>query len=131
MKIAVPTNDGLSISEHFGRSAAFLLFEAENARITSRERRENPALDALASNCGGHHSGSSQPHDHTAILSAIAGCDVVICAGIGRRAADALKQHGVREVIVTTPGPAEERIQAYLKGKLDSVPNLCQCSHSR
>ena len=39
MRIAVPTNDGTSISEHFGRSAAFLIFETENGKIKSRSQR--------------------------------------------------------------------------------------------
>ena len=29
MKIAVPTNDGVTMSHHFGRSAAFLVFDVE------------------------------------------------------------------------------------------------------
>ncbi len=35
MRIAVPTNDGNSISEHFGRSASSLVFETENGKIKS------------------------------------------------------------------------------------------------
>ena len=39
MRIAIPTNDGASISEHFGRSAAFLIFEIENGQIKRRDSR--------------------------------------------------------------------------------------------
>jgi len=41
VKIAVPTNDGATLSQHFGRSAAFLMFEVEDGRITSQELRAN------------------------------------------------------------------------------------------
>lgn len=44
MKIAVPTNDGLSIAEHFGRSVGFLVFHTGNGQITAREIKENTAL---------------------------------------------------------------------------------------
>ena len=40
MRIAVPTNDGISISEHFGRSAAFLIFETENGKIKTHRLKE-------------------------------------------------------------------------------------------
>lgn len=39
MRIAVPTNDGITVSPHFGRSAGFLVFEIEERRIKSREMR--------------------------------------------------------------------------------------------
>ena len=48
MRIAVPTNDGASISEHFGRSASFLIFEIENGQIKSRELRTNGAKHSHA-----------------------------------------------------------------------------------
>jgi predicted Fe-Mo cluster-binding NifX family protein len=131
VKIAVPTNDGLSISEHFGRSAGFLIFETGNAQITSREMRSNQGVHAHGeAGCGGEHAGHNEPHSHAAILSSIAGCDVVICAGMGWRAAEALKQAGVREVIMTEPGPAEEKVQAYLRGEMPAAgPGFCRCSH--
>ena len=130
MKIAVPTNDGVSIAEHFGRSAGFLLFQTENDRITSREMKENTAQHTHAQSSCGNHAEPAGAHDHTAILATLAGCDVVICAGMGWRAAEALKQAGVREVIVTRPGPVEERVEAYLKGELTGASeSFCQCSH--
>ena len=130
MKIAVPTNDGLSIAEHFGRSAGFLLFETENGQITSRQMKENTAQHTHAQSSCGNQAESAGAHDHTTIVTALAGCDVVICAGMGRRAADALKQAGVREVIVTRPGPVEEPVQAYLRGELTGTSeSFCQCRH--
>ncbi len=41
MRIAVPTNDGKPISEHFGRSASFLVFEVESDQVKNRETRIN------------------------------------------------------------------------------------------
>ena len=129
MKIAVPTNDGLSISEHFGRSTAFLVFETENARIASSEMRKNQGLHAHdGRSCGGDRA--VEPHSHHDILLSLTGCDVVICAGMGSRAAEALQQAGVREVIFTRPGAAKETVEAYLKGDLPATSQqFCRCSH--
>jgi predicted Fe-Mo cluster-binding NifX family protein len=131
VKIAVPTNDGLSIAEHFGRSAGFMLFQTENGQITARELKDNTAQHTHAQSSCGNHAGEEVAHNHSAILAALEGCDVVICAGMGWRAAEALKQAGVREIVVTSPGPAEEPVQAYLKGELTggTGKGFCQCNH--
>ncbi len=130
MKIAVPTNDGFSVSEHFGRSAGFLVFEVQDGRIAARETRANTMQHTHGHGDGGHHAEAEGAHSHTAILTALAGCDVVICAGMGWRAAEALKQGGVGTVIMTGPGPAEEKVTAYLAGNLSGEgPSFCRCSH--
>ena len=130
MRIAIPTNDGTSISEHFGRSAAFLIFEAENGQIKSREMKTNGAQHSHAQgNCTGGSAGSAQ-HSHQGILSALDGCEIVICAGMGQRAAEALKAGGVTQIVVTAVGPAEEAVSTYLAGKLiPQTESFCRCHH--
>ena len=130
MKIAVPTNDGLLISEHFGRSAAFIILEAENGRVTSREIKENAGQHTHDhSSCGGEN-GAQAGHNHGSMVAVLAGCEVVICAGMGSRAAEALKQAGIREVIVAAPGPIDETVGSYLRGELAATTKaFCRCSH--
>jgi predicted Fe-Mo cluster-binding NifX family protein/acyl-coenzyme A thioesterase PaaI-like protein len=130
MRIAVPTNDGKSISEHFGRSAAFLIFETENGKIKSREMKTNGARHSHAQGNCDHRSAASESHSHAGILAALDGCEVVICAGMGSRAAEALKAGSVTQIVVTTPGSAEETVIAYLAGKLTTeTKDFCRCSH--
>ena len=57
MKIAVPTNDGLSIAEHFGRSAGFMVFQTENGQIMARELKQNTAQHTDAQSSCGDHAG--------------------------------------------------------------------------
>ena len=64
MKIALPTNDGVTISEHFGRSASFLIFEIENGQIKSRELKTNGMEHSHAQGACDHHSAESKPHSH-------------------------------------------------------------------
>ena len=128
MRIAVPTDDGTSIAEHFGRSAAFLIFQTEDGRIAGQLTKANHSKHMQGS-CG-QHSAGSKAHSHAGILSALKGCEVVICAGMGSRAADALKAGGVTEIIVTTPGPAEAAVSAFLDGKLSrQAESFCSCHH--
>jgi predicted Fe-Mo cluster-binding NifX family protein len=129
MRIAVPTNDGVTLSEHFGRSAAFLIFELENGRITKRETRPNRAHHAAADGeC--HHGGEGEGHSHAGILPLLAGCDVVRCGGMGGRAAEALKAGGISPVPVSASGSAEELVAAYVAGTLITpAASFCRCSH--
>jgi len=119
MKIAVPTNDGATISEHFGRSANFLIFEIENGQIKSRELKTNGMEHSHAQGACDHHSAESKPHSHAGILATLDGCEVVICAGMGQRAAEALKDCGTR-IVVTSVASAEAAVSAILAGKLTS-----------
>ena len=129
MKIAVPTNDGATISEHFGRSANFLIFEIENGQIKSRELKTNGMEHSHAQGACDHHSAESKPHSHAGILAALEGCGLVICAGMGQRAAEALRNCGT-QIVVAPPASAEETVVAYLAGKLTpQTERFCQCQH--
>lgn len=131
MRIALPTNDGVSVSPHFGRSAGFLVFDIEDGQTRKRETIKNPSCHSHEEGSCDHGSdGSESSHSHAGILSALAGCNVVICAGMGWRAAEALKSAGIAEVVVTMPGPAEGAVAAFLAGKLTaSDQGFCRCSH--
>jgi len=130
MRIAVPTNDGTNISEHFGRSAAFLVFEIENGEIRSREVRPNSARHTHEQGSCGGGAETHAPHNHAGILEALTGCDTVICAGMGSRAAEALKSAGVTPVVTPASGSAEETIVRFMAGELaTSSEAFCRCRH--
>ncbi len=129
MRIAVPTNDGVMISEHFGRSAAFLIFETENGQIKNHELKQNGAKHDHAQGACAQGGPDHQAHSHEGILAAVAGCEMVICAGMGQRAAQALKEHGIG-IAVTSAGPAEAAVLAHLQGKLAAgTASFCGCRH--
>jgi hypothetical protein len=52
MKIAAITDDGKTISQHFGRASHYLVATVENGQIISRELREKL----------GHSQFASEPH---------------------------------------------------------------------
>ncbi len=129
MKIALPTNDGATISEHFGRSTSFLIFEIENGHIKGRELKANGAKHSHAPGTCDHHTTGSEPHSHAGILAALEGCDIVICGGMGQKAAEALRSCGT-QILVAPPASAEDTVVAYLAGKLTpQMERFCRCQH--
>jgi predicted Fe-Mo cluster-binding NifX family protein len=129
MRIAVPTNDGINVSEHFGRSTGFLVFEIEDGRIANREVRSNSGCHTHDGGSCGDHAPAAGNHSHAGIVASIAGCDTVICAGMGGRAAEALRMGGIKPVIAACSGSAEAAVLAYLSGTLPARDGFCQCSH--
>lgn len=96
MRIAVPTNDGKSISEHFGRSASFLVFEVENDQVKNRETRANEMQHSHEQGNCHNAAGRGGPHSHASLVSTLAGCEVVLCAGYGpagRRGVEVERDH--------------------------------------
>lgn len=81
MKIAVPFEDG-QVFQHFGRSAQFKFYEAENGQLLRTE--------VIPTNGQGHGALTGFLVQH--------GADVVLCGGIGTGAQVALMQVGIQAV---------------------------------
>jgi predicted Fe-Mo cluster-binding NifX family protein len=127
VKIAVPTNDGINISAHFGRCREFLIFEAQNGQVKLIETRINGG-------CHEHGSGSSDGaagnHSHSGFVDALRDCETVLCSGIGAGAVEALKAGGIPVVLVQAAGSAEQIVTAFQSGALRPASGgMCQCQH--
>ena len=130
MKIAIATMDGVSVSQHFGQSKGFVVIEAEGIDVRSREFRTNnhtPHAQGLCNHDGPHQHGT---HSHGNILELLQDCSVVLCGGMGRGAAQALRSHGIEPIILAAPLSADEAAAAYLEGTLKPLQSgLCKCQH--
>jgi predicted Fe-Mo cluster-binding NifX family protein len=127
VKIAIPTNDGINISAHFGRCREFLIFEAQNGQVKLVETRINAG-------CHGHASGSSdgaaEHPSHSGFVDALRDCETVLCSGIGAGAVEALKAGGIPVVLVQAAGSAEQIVTAFQSGALRPASGgMCQCQH--
>lgn len=97
--------------------------DTQTPQLTSR-------CNTLHYDLRGWENGGVQAHSHSAIMAALAGCDVVLCGGMGWRAAEALKAGGICAVPVSASGSAEELVAAYAAGSLiTSDGSFCRCSH--
>jgi predicted Fe-Mo cluster-binding NifX family protein len=123
MKIAVVTDDGATISQHFGRAPYYVVLTVEDGQITAREQRDKFA----------HHHGSAEQHheeqhhqghsgaeadaQHSRMLSPIGDCQVLLARGMGYGAYASLQQAGVKP-LVTDVANIDEAVQSYLQGQL-------------
>ena len=118
MKIAVATIDGESVSQHFGQSTGFVVFDVADGVIHGRELRRPSDTP--------HNQGVCQGNK----MSLLDGCEVMICGGMGAGASASLRSMGIRPVLMPGVLPAQEAVQMFLQGKGDASGNaLCQCDH--
>jgi len=124
MKIAAVSDDGVTISQHFGRAQFYVVITVEEGRITGREIRENMGHAHFA---GEHHHGHGHGFDpaaqsrHARMVAAIADCNVLLARGMGAGAYEYLRQAGIRPII-TDIARIDDAVQAYLEGKLEDHP---------
>jgi predicted Fe-Mo cluster-binding NifX family protein len=118
MKIAIPTIDGHSISAHFGKSKAFLVFETEGQEIKTRELRENDQPKAEAADQDGHSHTQGHHHDHGGFSRLLKDCQVVIVRGMGAGAAQAMLTAGIRTFLVEEACSPEEAVVRFATGRL-------------
>jgi predicted Fe-Mo cluster-binding NifX family protein len=131
MKIAAITDDGKTISQHFGRAQYYQVCTVENGQIVTREMREKLGHSQFASDPhaadvpGQPHGMDSASHDkHILMAQAILDCKALLCRGMGMGAYESMKVAGIQPV-VTDIADIDEAVKAYIDGKIvDLVERL-------
>ncbi len=124
MKIAVITDDGTTISQHFGRAGHYMVLTIEEGKIVNREMRDKMGHNQFNSepheehshDCGHGNDGASHGK-HVSMAEAIADCKVLLCGGMGMGAYQSMLQLKIQPV-VTDMSDIEEAAQAVIDGKL-------------
>jgi predicted Fe-Mo cluster-binding NifX family protein len=131
MKIAIITDDGKTISQHFGRAQYYLVATVENGQIVNRELR-NKLGHAHFVNQPHVEEQPDQPHGmdaashnkHLQMAEAITDCEALLCRGMGMGAYESMKARGIRPV-VTDIAIIDEAVIAYIEGNIvDQVERL-------
>jgi len=123
MKIAAITDDGTTISQHFGRAPYYAVLTVENGQIVQRELREKLGHQHFVGQEAGHTPGQRHGYDpasqdrHARMAASIADCQVLLCRGMGWGAYESMKQAGIRP-IVTDIADIEAAAKAYLDGTI-------------
>ena len=131
MKIAVVSDDGQTVSQHFGRAGYYVVVTAEDGKIVSSETRGKGGHVNAGGDQHGHAHGAQHGFDaaahasHANMASNIKDAKVLIAGGMGRGAYESLKGLGI-EPILTDVVEIEKAVRLYLEGKL---PNLMQRTH--
>ena len=128
MRIAVASTDGASVSPHFGRSRCFIVFALEDGRITGQDVRDNTYTAHAHGQCQGEaEHRHDHPHSHADIVGALRDCQVVLCGGMGWRAAQELEAAGIRPLALRGAGSAREAVEAFLSGGAETSAPFCRC----
>jgi len=131
MKIALITDDGKTISQHFGRAQYYLVVTIENGEIVNRELRSKlghahfMSQPHIEEQSGQPHGMDASSHNkHLQMAEAIADCEVLLCRGMGMGAYESLKTRGIRPM-VTDFAMIDEAVIAYANGELvDRIEKL-------
>ncbi len=128
MKIAIASDDGKHIAQHFGRTRGFLIFDADAGKIESMDYILNTFTHHHKGNGHEHgHDHHEHNHSHHGILSALHDCNVVISRGMGRRLLADFEEHG-KDVYITDEPLAEKAVELFFKGSLTHIPGK-SCQH--
>lgn len=126
MKIAIPTDDRLTMAGHFGRAAEFAIFEINGAEISEPEFRKNEHTH------GGEHDhdhGMGEGHgDSRDFHGPLNGVNYILCGGMGQKARYALDEMGIRSLFCS-PGEITELAKAFAEGVLETGEPSCGCGH--
>ena len=131
MKIAAISEDGVNISQHFGRAPLYVVLTVEENRIVSRETRPKAGHHTFAATESPLAPGERHGYDtgsqvkHQSMAEAIADCQVLLAGGMGWGAYESMKSYNI-EPFVTDVQNIDEAVQSYLEG---SLPNLMERLH--
>ena len=123
MKIAAITDDGGTISQHFGRAPYYAVLTVEEGKVVKRELRDKLGHaqfvheEEHVDERGRHGYGPGSRDRHARMAAAIADCQVLLCRGMGWGAYEAMNQHGIQP-IVTDIAEIEAAVRAHLDGEI-------------
>ena len=130
MKVAVATTDGVLLSQHFGRSMGFVVFDVEGKDYRRHEFRANNHTPHAQGACGHEHGHQHGAHHHNSIVQLLSDCSVVLCGGMGAGAVEAFRANGIKTTIVTGVRSVEEAVVSHLEGNAREI-ETGSCDHSR
>jgi predicted Fe-Mo cluster-binding NifX family protein len=125
MKIAVATNDNLTVAGHVGRCNAFLVFETKESKILGKGIRKNSFTHHRHHLHNHHEHGEGHENGHSGLIDGLKDCNVLIFNHGGWRLIEDLKAHSIRPIL-TDEKLAENAVIKYLTGELIvSEDNVC------
>lgn len=124
MNVAVITDDGKTISQHFGRAPYYLVLTIEEGKIVKREMRDklghshfHNAAHADDHGAPGHGQDAASHNKHVSMAQVIADCKALICGGMGMGAYESMRQLNIQP-LVTDERNIDQAVQDFIDGKL-------------
>ena len=121
--IAFVSDDGTTISAHFGRAKYYEVLHVENGVVRQRERREKPGHHVPhehhdhGKDNGRHGFDPVSREKHTGMLAPIADCQIVVARGMGAGAYQHITEARITPIL-TELKTIDEALQAILGGTI-------------
>lgn len=129
MKIAFITNDGITISRHFGRATHYLVCEVQDGKVIKQELREKLGHNQFfneekhGEHPQAHGVDAASQRKHGRMVDAINDCEVIVSGGMGMGAYQSIQALHIKP-IVTDLTDIQEALSAYLSGNLSDQTDM-------
>lgn len=125
MKIAFVTDDGQTITPHFGRATHYLIVELENGEIKERLMVPKFLHHTTNHDHNAPHDENEMSHEnkHALMFKSIEDCDLLVANGMGYSVKEAAAVYNI-SVITTGERHIELALQLYLAGSLENNERL-------
>jgi len=123
VKIAIATDDGTSMSAHFGRARAYLVITVEDGVVVGREIRPKtaPHLEGgKPHEDDGSHDSPAAHARHDQMIAPITDCTCLVARGMGRGAFDRITAAGIQAVITDLVDPDAAAL-ACADGRIENL----------
>lgn len=124
IKVAFVTDDGNTISQHFGRARFYEVVTIEDGKITHRERREKAGHHTFhGQEEHGEHHGPGHGFDehsqgkHRMMVGVITDCQMLVARGMGNGAYQHMLNANIKPIITNIP-KIDDAIQEIIKGTI-------------
>ena len=117
MKIAIATDDFLSVTGHIGRCNGFIVYNLENGSIVSRKQIENVFTHHKIGEHQEHHGEHEHSHSHSNLIEGLSGCSHLICTAAGWRVVEDMEKNNIK-VVFTDEQDADTAALEFAEGTL-------------
>jgi len=123
MRLAIASNNGVTIQRHFGRTRQYVVATIEDGHEVARDLRTmDPEQQGLEMGCHG------PDHNHfdqrlRVMLSPVTDCDTFVVGGLGIPMLQAAETSGMN-LILTSERLVDDIVASYLAGTLEHEPDL-------
>ena len=127
MKIAAISDDGITMSQHFGRASLYVVATVENGKVVNKETRNKMGHQHFAASAHeehahgpGHGFDADSQSKHDQMAQNIDDCQVLLAGGMGYGAFESMKSRGL-EPVITDVQNIDEAVKLYIEGKLTNL----------
>ncbi|APV43475.1 putative Fe-Mo cluster-binding protein, NifX family [Dehalogenimonas formicexedens] len=128
MKVAIASDDGKNISQHFGRAAYYIVYTIENDKVVSKEVREKvghhsfieaPGSHSCHDHGGEHGMDAESQNKHVSMLSAAEDCNYIVAGHMGGGAYHSMVNQGI-EPLLTDVKDADQVVKAIVEDRFQN-----------